>query len=287
MIEEQYRASKIEALILASPEPLATRKITKVIEDLTPSKVAKAVAGLNDGYAQTGSSFRIREIAGGYQFYVLPEYEGVLESMFTRQRKVRLSRRPGLAQEPWLSFYTNYVLELARKQATLFQRWRTMRAICKKITQEPDSRAYTDTALTRVSEGVEEDMQLYTQTASAQSAVTRERRVAGDPLPPVRGPCSPSGHGYLHRGQLHQDRGNRLGLPDHQPSPPIPRLQPQGHPGPGPPGAGSRCILCDGNRAEVQTPPQPSKNHRAGSVGMCAEAFAGHGAELQRIGEPG
>ncbi len=95
------------------------------------------------------------------------------------RRKDRLSRRPGLAQEPWLSFYTNYVLELARKQATLFQRWRTMRAICRKITQEPDSRAYTDTALTRVAEGVEEDMQLYTQTASAQSAVTRERRVAG------------------------------------------------------------------------------------------------------------
>ena len=95
------------------------------------------------------------------------------------RRKNRLSRRPGMAQEPWLSFYTNYVLELARKQAALFQRWRTMRAICKKITQEPDSRAYTDTALTRVAEGVEEDMQLYTQTASAQSAVTRERRVAG------------------------------------------------------------------------------------------------------------
>jgi segregation and condensation protein B len=92
MIEEQYRASKIEALIMASPEPLPTRKITKVIEEATPSQVAKAVADLNSGYAQAGSSFRIREIAGGYQFYILPEYEGLLESLFAKQRKVRLSR---------------------------------------------------------------------------------------------------------------------------------------------------------------------------------------------------
>ncbi len=95
------------------------------------------------------------------------------------RRKDRLSRRPGLAQESWLPFYTNYVLELARKQAMLFQRWRSLRAICRKISVDATKDNYTDKALTRVPEGVEEDMQLYTQTASAQTAVTRERRVAG------------------------------------------------------------------------------------------------------------
>ena len=95
------------------------------------------------------------------------------------RRKDRLSRRPGLAQESWLPFYTNYVFELARKQATLFQRWRSLRAICRKIAVDATKDNYTDKALTRVPEGVEEDMQLYTQTASAQTAVTRERRVAG------------------------------------------------------------------------------------------------------------
>ena len=92
MIEEQYRASKIEALIMVSPEPLPTRRISKVINDMTPAKVSRAVADLNTGYAETGSSFRIREIAGGYQYYILPEYEGVVESLFARRRKVRLSR---------------------------------------------------------------------------------------------------------------------------------------------------------------------------------------------------
>jgi segregation and condensation protein B len=92
MIEEQYRTSKVEALILASPEPLPTRRITKVMDNMTPGQVAKAIAQLNNGYADTGSSFRIRELAGGYQFYILPEYEGVLESLYAKQRKVRLSR---------------------------------------------------------------------------------------------------------------------------------------------------------------------------------------------------
>lgn len=91
MIEE-YRASKIEALILASPEPLPTRRIAKAIDDVTPSQVSRAVADLNTGYAEVGSSFRIREIAGGFQFYILPEYEGVVEGLFARRRKIRLSR---------------------------------------------------------------------------------------------------------------------------------------------------------------------------------------------------
>lgn len=92
MIEEQYRASKVEALILASPEPLPVRKITRTIDGLTPSGVSKAIADLNTGYAKVGSSFRIRELAGGFQFYILPEYEGVVEGLFARRRKVRLSR---------------------------------------------------------------------------------------------------------------------------------------------------------------------------------------------------
>jgi len=92
MIEERYLTSKVEALILASPDPLPAKRITGVLEELTPSRVSRAVVDLNTGYADAGSSFRIREIAGGYQFYVLPEYEGVVENLFTRRRQVRLSR---------------------------------------------------------------------------------------------------------------------------------------------------------------------------------------------------
>jgi segregation and condensation protein B len=91
-IDTTYINSTVEALILASPEPISSRKIIQVIEDLTPSAIAKAVAKLNERYSESGVSFRIREIAGGYQFFILPEYVGYVEELFARRRKLRLTR---------------------------------------------------------------------------------------------------------------------------------------------------------------------------------------------------
>lgn len=92
MSEDTFNATVIEALILASPEPLPARKIADQLENMTPAQVGRAVAGINNRYFQAGISFRIREIAGGYQFYILPEYTGYVDEMFTRRRKMRLTR---------------------------------------------------------------------------------------------------------------------------------------------------------------------------------------------------
>ncbi len=91
-MNKAYTTSTVEALILASPEPLPGRKISQVLEELTPSKIAEAISELNTRYASAGMSFRIRELAGGYQFYILPEYVGFVEELFTRTRKLRLTR---------------------------------------------------------------------------------------------------------------------------------------------------------------------------------------------------
>ena len=87
-----FKQSVIEGLILASPEPLPTRRIAEVVEGLTPAKVGQVVAELNNRYMQAGSSFRIRELAGGFQFYIVPEYAGYVQELFTRRRKMRLTR---------------------------------------------------------------------------------------------------------------------------------------------------------------------------------------------------
>jgi len=86
------RNSVVEALILASPEPLAARKISEALEDWSPRKVAQAVSELNNRYMVAGAAYRIREIAGGYQFYILPEYTSYVEELFSRHRKMRLTR---------------------------------------------------------------------------------------------------------------------------------------------------------------------------------------------------
>jgi segregation and condensation protein B len=91
-MNDEISTNAVEALILSSPEPLPARRIAEVFEDLTPGRIGKAVAQLNESYADRGASYRIRELAGGFQFYILPEYTGYVEELFTRRRKMRLTR---------------------------------------------------------------------------------------------------------------------------------------------------------------------------------------------------
>ena len=91
-MEFKFDIAAVESLVLAAPEPLAARKIADVIEDATPSTVAAAIAQLNNRYTEARTSFRIREIAGGFQFHIIPEYTGYVEDLFARQRKLRLTR---------------------------------------------------------------------------------------------------------------------------------------------------------------------------------------------------
>lgn len=57
-----------------------------------PNKVGQAVAELNNRYMAAGAAYRIRELSGGYQFYILPEFTAYVEELFTRRRKMRLTR---------------------------------------------------------------------------------------------------------------------------------------------------------------------------------------------------
>ncbi len=91
-MENKYNLSVVEALILASPEPLPARKIADAIDGMSARKVGQAVAELNNRYMSLGCSFRIRELAGGYQFYIIPEYTSFVEELFARRRKMRLTR---------------------------------------------------------------------------------------------------------------------------------------------------------------------------------------------------
>lgn len=91
-MQYQDKHGIVEALVLASPEPLPVARMCQVIEELTPSMVTGIIADLNNRYMETGSSFRIRLIAGGYQYYVVPEYASYVDDLLVRRRKLRLTR---------------------------------------------------------------------------------------------------------------------------------------------------------------------------------------------------
>jgi segregation and condensation protein B len=82
----------IEALILSSPVPLPAGKIADLIDGATVSDVNQVIDKLNTSYVNNESSFRIREIAGGYQVYITSDYAPIVEELYSKRRSTRLSR---------------------------------------------------------------------------------------------------------------------------------------------------------------------------------------------------
>jgi len=85
-------AATVEALLFASDVPLSAAKIAHVADLPGQGPVKQAIEALNARYAQTGSSFRIESIAGGYQMLTLPEYHQVLTRLYQAKQDTHLSK---------------------------------------------------------------------------------------------------------------------------------------------------------------------------------------------------
>lgn len=80
----------VEALILASPEPIAPSRIAELIPRCNPSQVRALVKELNDEYAEQRRAFEIWEVAGGFQLRSLPEFAAYVKQL-RKTRALRLS----------------------------------------------------------------------------------------------------------------------------------------------------------------------------------------------------
>ena len=70
----------IEALIFCSSAPLNPDRI-KEITKVGAKEITQSIEELNQDYEKTERSFRIRKIAGGYQFYALSEFASYLKEL--------------------------------------------------------------------------------------------------------------------------------------------------------------------------------------------------------------
>jgi segregation and condensation protein B len=74
--------SIIEAILFASDEPLSAERLAAIAEFNGGIKqVKQCIETLNQQYADAGRSFRIEEIAGGFQMMTLPEYNNWLRKL--------------------------------------------------------------------------------------------------------------------------------------------------------------------------------------------------------------
>ena len=82
----------VEALLFATHHPLTAGRIADVMGLPTPGGVRAAVAALNDAYDQTGRSFRIEQVAGGYQMLTLPRFGDLLAKLHARDADAKLTK---------------------------------------------------------------------------------------------------------------------------------------------------------------------------------------------------
>ncbi len=87
----------IEAVLLTLDKPTSAPRLAQALhiegdETSGPKAVEAAIADLNEQYAQTGRSFRIEKIAGGYRLMTLAQFAPVVAAFHVARTKAKLSR---------------------------------------------------------------------------------------------------------------------------------------------------------------------------------------------------
>jgi segregation and condensation protein B len=79
----------VEALLIATDLPLGLDRIAEIVGQ-PEEEVRKAIEELNLEYKDTGRAFEIKEIAGGFQIYTLPQFAEWI--VVLHKKKERLSK---------------------------------------------------------------------------------------------------------------------------------------------------------------------------------------------------
>jgi segregation and condensation protein B len=90
-MERDQQKKIVEALVLASREPIAASRIAEIVPGCTPSDVKGLLKELELDYERDDRAFEIWEVAGGYQIRTRAAFAGYVRQL-QRERSFRLSR---------------------------------------------------------------------------------------------------------------------------------------------------------------------------------------------------
>ncbi|MEM8781311.1 MAG: SMC-Scp complex subunit ScpB [Planctomycetota bacterium] len=82
---------RVEAALITAERPMSAGKLAEALELDASKPVADAIARLNEHYEQTGRSFRIEQVAGGYRVLTLPGYGDVMAALHRKKDTGKLS----------------------------------------------------------------------------------------------------------------------------------------------------------------------------------------------------
>jgi segregation and condensation protein B len=83
---------EIEALLFASDTPLSAAKLSALVGAVSSRQILSAIGALSTFYRESGRSYTIVEVAGGYQLATLPEFSGTISQLFKGKKKPRLTQ---------------------------------------------------------------------------------------------------------------------------------------------------------------------------------------------------
>jgi segregation and condensation protein B len=90
-MEREQQKKIIEALVLASREPISAARLAEIVPGCTPSEAKQLVRELDLEYERDDRAFEVWEVAGGFQIRTRPAFSGYLRQLH-KERPLRLSR---------------------------------------------------------------------------------------------------------------------------------------------------------------------------------------------------
>jgi segregation and condensation protein B len=84
-------ARPLEALLLSTHHPLTAARLAELLK-AGSKPIRKAIQWLNAQYESTGRSFRIEQVAGGFQILTLPEFGEVLQRLHQKEADAKLTK---------------------------------------------------------------------------------------------------------------------------------------------------------------------------------------------------
>ena len=80
-MEPAEQRSIIEALLLASSEPVTARRMGYIVPEASAAVVRERIAELNEAYERDGRGFRIEPVGGGFQLRTRPELASYVQAL--------------------------------------------------------------------------------------------------------------------------------------------------------------------------------------------------------------
>lgn len=89
---EDIALAHVEALLFATHHPLTAGRLGELLGLSSTKPIRRAIQSLNEQYETTGRSFRIEQVAGGYQMLTLPELGELLKKLVQKETDAKLTK---------------------------------------------------------------------------------------------------------------------------------------------------------------------------------------------------